>query len=331
MAEECGRLYFSCAEEDSLYAIRRLRQLKESGRLSEHGERQLSFMESRTAEGMIYLMPAVVYAAANQKSCGEWLRRAGEEQQRAWYQSGVSWMRQYPAFLERFGWKERKNAILAAGILTQADSGTQERLWEPVRGMLRSGWRFLWNRMKSNPCLDNDMWEEMMEPWKDSACMSCGMAGVLLLMASLLKKPVRDRDQLWRSLQKLRNFSQSCLKTPKPRECCGEAFPFSEDGKMEWLLNRFTNPQRPAYIKEKARLSSEWLEQLYRIMDMAGLPASACETMSISCREVQQLLEAMEDKMTERQYMTFLMLYVVSRELALAGRAAVALDIPAKG
>lgn len=97
---------------------------------------------------------------------------------------------------------------------------------------------------------------------------------------------------------------------------------------MGWLLSRFANPQRPAYIREKARLSSEWLERLYRVMALAGLPASACETMNLSCREVQQILELMEEKPTERQYMTFLMLYAVSRELAQAGRAAAALDAP---
>lgn len=327
MAEERGRLYFCSAEEDSLYAIGQLEKLRESGSLSEREARQLSFMKRRAAEGMIYLTPAVIYAVANQKNCMEWMQRAGEERRQGWYQRGVAWMKRYPAFLERFGWKERKNAILAAGILDRAEDGEDDRGWEPVRGMLRGGWRFLWKRMKNSAQLDDDMWQEMMDPWKDSACMSCGMAGVILLMASLLEKPVRDRDQLWRSLQKLRDFSQDCLKAPKARESCGEVFPFSEDERMAWLLNRFRNPQRPAYIKEKARLGSEWLEQLYRIMELAGLPASACETMTISCREVQLLLDAMEDKMTERQYMTFLMLYAVSRELAQAGRAAAALEI----
>lgn len=328
MAEERSRLYFCSAEEDSIYAIKRLEKPMENSALSEWEARQLFFMKRRAAEGMIYLTPAVIYAVANQKNCGEWLQRAGEDRQKIWYQSGVAWMRRYPAFLEKFGWKERKNAILAAGILARAESEDDDRAWEPVRGVLRGGWRFLWNRMKGSAQLDDGMWQEMMEPWADSPYMSSGMAGVILLMASLLQKPVRDRDQLWRSLQKLRNFSQDCLKAPKLKENCAEDLSFLEDGKMEWLLTRFRNPQRPAYIKEKARLGSEWLEQLYRIMELAGLPASACETMTISCREVQQLLGAMEDKLTERQYMTFLMLYTVSRELAQAGRAAAALDIP---
>lgn len=97
---------------------------------------------------------------------------------------------------------------------------------------------------------------------------------------------------------------------------------------MGWLLSRFANPQKPAYIREKARISSEWLERLYRVMSLAGLPASACETMNLTCREVQQILELMEEKPTERQYMTFLMLYAVSKELAQAGRAAAALETP---
>ncbi len=330
MAEQLGRLHFCCAEEDSLYAIERLSEMERSGGLSEREARQLSYMKRRAQEGMIDLTPAVIYAIANQKSCGEWVMRAGEERQKIWYQSGVAWMKRYPAFLEKFGWKERRNAIWAAGILDRAKSGTGDREWEPVRGILRSGWRFLWNRMKNSAQLDDELWEEMTAPWKDSACMSSGMAGVILLMAALWQKPVRNRDQLWRSLQKLRDFSQSCLCAPKEWQGCAEDFPFGEDAKMEWLLTRFRNPQRPAYIKEKARMSSEWLEQLFRIMELAGLPASACETMSISCREVQQILEAMEGRLTERQYMTFLMLYAVSKELATAGRAAAAFNIPAQ-
>ena len=35
-----------------------------------------------------------------------------------------------------------------------------------------------------------------------------------------------------------------------------------ETEKMGWLFQKFRNPERPAYIHEKGRISSEWLEQL---------------------------------------------------------------------
>lgn len=325
-ADGRGLMRFSCAEEDSLYAIRRLREKEERGLLSEGERRQLFYMEKRETEGEIDLTPAVIYAAANHGDCCAWLHRAPQRRQEEWYGAGVAWLRQNPAFLEKFGWKERKSAVLAAGLLALAMDGNEGR--RELEEFLRAGWSLMWERMGQIRQLDAAEWEEMMAPWQDSCHMSCGVAAVLLLMAALNDRPVRDRDRLWRSLQKLRQFSRECFQPGTSCPPCREEFPFEKEDRMGWLLSRFANPQRPAYIREKARLSSEWLERLYRVMALAGLPASACETMNLSCREVQQILELMEEKPTERQYMTFLMLYAVSRELAQAGRAAAALDAP---
>ena len=117
---------FSCTEEDSLYAIRRLREKEEKGQLSKSEERQLFYMENRAREGEIDLMPAVVYAAANQRTCCAYLNRAPKERQQEWYAEGIAWMRKNPAFLEKFGWKERKNAVLSAGLLSLAVRQAQE-------------------------------------------------------------------------------------------------------------------------------------------------------------------------------------------------------------
>ncbi len=92
-----------------------------------------------------------------------------------------------------------------------------------------------------------------------------------------------------------------------------------ETEKMGWLFQKFRNPERPAYIHEKGRISSEWLEQLHQIMELAGLPAGTFEAVSLSVQEVNGLVNLMGEKLTARQYMTFLMLYSVSRELAQAG------------
>lgn len=99
-----------------------------------------------------------------------------------------------------------------------------------------------------------------------------------------------------------------------------------ESEKMGWLFQKFRNPERPAYIHEKGRISSEWMEQLHQIMELAGLPAGAFEAVSLSAQEVNGLVNLMGEKLTARQYMTFLMLYTVSRELAQAGRTAAALQ-----
>lgn len=323
MCENKDFLRFCSAEDDSLYALKQLRSRREEGSLTRQEERQLVFMEKRAGESTVYLAPAVIYAAANQKSCGSWLLKHTGEQQEKWYAQGVAWMRRHPAFLEKFGWKERKTAILAAGILALAESREEQQDWQNVSGMLQGGWNLLWRRMKQSRQLTACDWEEMKSPWKDSEWMNCAMSGVLLLMAALLHKPVYDLDRIWHSLLKLRNFSEKCLKMPEKDSFKEELSPDRED-KMGWLLKHFKNPQRPAYIREKDRISSEWLERLFKVMELAGLPPCACETMTLSCREVCQLLDAMEDRMTERQYMTFLLLYAVSRELAQAGRAAAA-------
>lgn len=61
------------------------------------------------------------------------------------------------------------------------------------------------------------------------------------------------------------------------------------------------------------------MEQLHQIMELAGLPAGTFEAVSLSAQEVNGLVNLMGEKLTARQYMTFLMLYSVSRELAQAG------------
>ena len=87
----------------------------------------LIFMERRMSESTIYLAPAVIYAAANQKNSCSWLERQDRKQKSKWYQKGVQWMRAYPAFLERFGWKERYFALLAAGIIAGLEEGRTQR------------------------------------------------------------------------------------------------------------------------------------------------------------------------------------------------------------
>ena len=213
-------------------------------------------------------MPAVIYAVANQRTCCAYLNRVPKGKQEEWYAAGVAWMRQNPAFLEKFGWKERKSAVLAAGLLAMAIRREEGRL--ELEELLRTGWSLMWERMGQIRQLDAAGWEEMMAPWQDSCYMSSGVAAVLLLMAALNDKPVRDRDRLWRSLQKLRQFSRECFQGGSPCPPCREEFPFEKEDRMGWLLSRFANPQKPAYIREKARISSEWLERLYRVMFSGG-------------------------------------------------------------
>lgn len=324
MGEKKDCFRFCSAQQDSFYAIELLRCRRKEGALSKQEERQLRFMEKRAEESNIYLSPAVIYAAANQKSCGTWLTKQPREEQEKWYVQGVAWMKRYPAFLEKFGWKERRLAILAAGILSIAEGQEAEKGQENVRAMLQGGWNLLWRRVNQGQYLTAPDWDEMKGPWKESEWMDSAMSGVILLMAVLQGKSVRDLDRIWRSLQKLRAFTISCLSAPQTAGPKSDDIIFDSDKKINWLMKHFKNPQRPAYIREKDRISSEWLDRLFKVMEIAGLPPCTCETMALSCREVHMILEAMEDKMTERQYMTFLMLYAVSRELAQAGRAAAA-------
>ncbi|MBQ7839683.1 MAG: hypothetical protein IJ390_04245 [Lachnospiraceae bacterium] len=329
MHEKKDSFYFCCAEKDSLYALELLKKRCEKNELTEGEKRQLAFMERRMEENRIYLLPAVVYAAANQESFGTWLDGIADGLQQKWYAQGVVWMRKNPAFLEKFGWRERKNAIVAAGILSMAEVTQNEDSMNQVRRMMRGAWRFLWEKMKRLKALDARAWKDMLSPWADSECMSCGMAGVLLMMAALSDRPVLERDRIWRDFQRLGSFTRGCFCAGKVQAVCDENAVFSGNKRMAWLLTHFKNPQRPAYIRERERFDSEWLDQLHRIMELAGLPASACETMRISCSEVQLILEEMEDKPTGKQYITFLMLYAVAKELAAAGRAAAAVDMTA--
>lgn len=328
MREERGCLYFCCAEEDSGYAIRFLHRQQGEKDLSGREKRQLAAMEKRMEESWIYLAPAVIYAVANQRSCEAWICRVEEERRREWYIKGLAWMRRYPSFLERFGWRNRKNAIVAAGILETADEGDTDGGKEALCDLLRCGWRFLWERIRHSGYLDAEGWQEMTEPWQDSESMCGGMAGVLLLMAVLLEKPVYDRDQLWCDWQRLQRFCRECLQAPKPVAAPEREDIHTEEEKFEWLFRHFKNPQRLCYIREKERFDSEWQDQITRVMRMAGLSISACETVTLSYREVKLLLRELEGRLSPQKYMTFLTVYTLAKELAQAGRAAAALDMP---
>ncbi|MDO4292383.1 MAG: hypothetical protein Q4C65_04035 [Eubacteriales bacterium] len=328
MSERRSLLYFCSAEEDSLYAVEQLCKKRRLEGLDVRERQLLAFMEGRMEEATIYLPPPVIFAAANQRNFCNWLERQSEERRKAWYQKGVNWMRARSAFLERFGWKERRFAVTVAGILAGLETEGDPRAREDVCHMLQGGWGFLWRRMRHCSCLTYGDWTDMREPWKDSERMNCAMGGVLLLMAVMQGRQVLERDRLWDDLLRLRAFSEECLSAQRELpECVREPF-YPEHDKIVWLLERFRNPQRPAYIREKRRISSEWLDSLFGVMELAGLPAGVCETICLSCREVNQLVDMMGEKMTERQYMTFLMLYSVSRELAQAGRAAAAAQGP---
>ncbi len=322
MSENAQVFYFVCSEKDSLYTLEYMRDLRGGRRLSEVERRQLACMERREEEGRIYLIPAAVYAAANQEKGGRWLKGADEKLREKWYEQGVAWMRRHPAFLEKFGWKERRSAIYAAGILSRAEEDPSPGNFHQVRRLLNGTWRYAADRIKSVPYLDAAVWNELRAPWGDSGCMSSAMSGVLLLMAALQDRAVYDRDQLWPKLRRLRDFTARCLEAPERAAGARTEDAVQEEERLEWLSAHFINPQHPAYIREKGRLGSEWLEQLYQVMDIAGLPLSACETMRLSRGEMLRLLDAMQDGLKERQYMTFLVLYAVSRELVSVGRAA---------
>ncbi len=314
-----------------MYAIRFLRRQQGAEGLSALECRQLQDMERRMEESWIYLAPAVIYAVANQKSCEAWTQRAGEGRRQEWYRKGLAWMRRYPAFLERFGWKNRKHAIMAAGILSAVETDGTERACEDLCSLLRCGWRLLWERIRHSGYLDGESWEEMMEPWEDSASMCGGMAGVLLLMAMLLEKPVYDRDRLWQDWQRLQGFCRECLRGPGPVVLPDRKDIHTEEEKFEWLFRHFKNPQRLCCIREKERFDSEWQEQIVRVMRMAGLSISFCETVTLSYREVRLLLREMEGRYSPQKYITFLAVYTLAKELAAAGRAAAALDMPVRG
>lgn len=330
MREGKGLLYFCSAEEDSLYAIRFLYRQKAERGLSDWEERQLAMMDRRLQEARIYLVPAVVYATANQRGCETWLQRAQECQKKEWYESGIAWMRRCPGFLERFGWRERKSAVMAAGILSEVENGDGKEARETLCRFLCSGFRILWEQISHSGYLDAESWRDMGKPWQDSDSMSNGICGVLLLMANLLGKPIYERDQLTRDFYRLRTFTAYCLRKPVSEAEEWEEVSDEEEYKLEWLMHHFKNPQRLCYLQEKGRFDSEWQGQLFKVMRMAGLPVSACETVSLSGQEVRMLLGELEGRLSPQKYMTFLALYTLAKELAQAGRAAAALDLPGR-
>lgn len=83
-------------------------------------------MEQRAEDSWIYLMPAAVYAAANQKGARSWMNRQKQEKIDLWNEKGIAWMRRYPVFLEQFGWKQPRYAILAAGIFEQLEEESMD-------------------------------------------------------------------------------------------------------------------------------------------------------------------------------------------------------------
>ena len=108
------------------------------------------------------------------------------------------------------------------------------------------------------------------------------------ILAQLLKKELEERDRLCVGFMKLQQFTQESLRTngiaakqsakvsrAEPVDACGTEIrsvsvgtnptALVETEKMGWLFQKFRNPERPAYIHEKGRISSEWLEQLHQI------------------------------------------------------------------
>lgn len=308
-------------------------------------------MEQRAEDSWIYLMPAVVYAAANQKGARSWMNRQKQEKIDLWNEKGIAWMRRYPVFWssldgnngatrfwqreflsswKRNPWTSLKKEKIRFAIFTgklgisleayaavrQAECAGMERNESAVEGFCADGLR------------------DVRHPFIDGTAS---------------EKELEERDRLCVGFMKLQQFTQESLRTngiaakqsakvsgAEPVDACGTEIrsvgvgtnptALVESEKMGWLFQKFRNPERPAYIHEKGRISSEWLEQLHQIMELAGLPAGTFEAVSLSVQEVNGLVNLMGEKLTARQYMTFLMLYSVSRELAQAGRMAAALQ-----
>ena len=89
-------LYFCSAEQDSLYALTLFREKEKQGTLNVQETGLLLCMEQRAEDSWIYLMPAVVYAAANQKGARSWMNRQKQEKIDLWNEKGIAWMRRYP-------------------------------------------------------------------------------------------------------------------------------------------------------------------------------------------------------------------------------------------
>ena len=86
-------LYFCSAEQDSLYALTLFRKKEKQGTLNVQETGLLLCMEQRAEDSWIYLMPAVVYAAANQKGARSWMNRQKQEKIDLWNEKGIAWMR----------------------------------------------------------------------------------------------------------------------------------------------------------------------------------------------------------------------------------------------
>ena len=144
-------LYFCSAEQDSLYALTLFREKEKQGTLNVQETGLLLCMEQRAEDSWIYLMPAAVYAAANQKGARSWMNRQKQEKIDLWNEKGIAWMRRYPVFLEQFGWKQRRYAILAAGIFEQLEEESMDEFEKgknQVCHFLQGSWGFLWKRMQ---------------------------------------------------------------------------------------------------------------------------------------------------------------------------------------
>lgn len=144
-------LYFCSAEQDSLYALTLFRKKEKQGTLNVQETGLLLCMEQRAEDSWIYLMPAAVYAAANQKGARSWMNRQKQEKIDLWNEKGIAWMRRYPVFLEQFGWKQRRYAILAAGIFEQLEEESMDEFEKgknQVCHFLQGSWGFLWKRMQ---------------------------------------------------------------------------------------------------------------------------------------------------------------------------------------
>ena len=112
------------------------------------GDRIASLHGTTRRRQLDYLMPAAVYAAANQKGARSWMNRQKQEKIDLWNEKGIAWMRRYPVFLEQFGWKQRRYAILAAGIFEQLEEESMDEFEKgknQVCHFLQGSWGFLWS------------------------------------------------------------------------------------------------------------------------------------------------------------------------------------------
>jgi hypothetical protein len=147
MSDKRSVFEFCAMQPESLVVLQALQEKKTKGELNKREQRQLYFLKERQEEGRVWLMPALLFAAANQNSCREFFWRASEEEKDRWQQTGIAWMKQYPGFLDRIGWQERSLAVRTAGffVCTQAKSRESRTM---LRRFFSENWSLLWTRIR---------------------------------------------------------------------------------------------------------------------------------------------------------------------------------------